>query len=212
MHHLALPAVTSAAIVLALAMASCAPAGPRAGASSVHEWPPAHPTSQDAFWERLQALCGAVGAAEGALLRAPAGDTQIDPAARLVVHFRECGDDELRFPLHVDDNRSRTWVFIRGDGALELRHDHRHPDGSEESNTWYGASTTDPGADHRQEFVIERGGVKSGWRVEIEPGHRFTYGTIRAGDWRHHLEFDLTRPVSPPPPPWGHETRPSQRP
>jgi hypothetical protein len=51
-----------------------------------------------------------------------------------------------------------------------------------------------------------------GWRVEIEPGLRYTYGTIRDGDWRHHLEFDLTSPVPAPPPPWGHETRPSQRP
>jgi hypothetical protein len=165
---------------------------------------------QDAFWANLAALCEA--AAEGTLLRAPEGDTQIDPAARLVVHFRECGSEELRFPLHVDDNRSRTWVFIRHEDRLELRHDHRHEDGTEEANTWYGATTLQQGSANRQEFVIERDGVRSGWRVEIEPGERYTYGTIRDGAWRHHLEFDLTRPVPAPPPPWGHETRPSQRP
>ena len=49
------------------------------------------------------------------------------------------------------------------------------------------------------------------WRVEIEPGRRFTYGTIRDGVWRHHMEFDLSRSVVLPPLPWGHETRPSQR-
>jgi hypothetical protein len=167
-------------------------------------------TAQDAFWRNLQTLCG--HAAEGRLLRAPAGDTQIDPGARLVVHFWECGEDELRFPLHVDDNRSRTWVFIRHADALELRHDHRHPDGSEESNSWYGASTMSPGTATRQEFVSPRNGVLGGWRVEIEPGRRYTYGTIREGEWRHHLEFDLTRPLQPPPLPWGYETRPSQRP
>jgi hypothetical protein len=167
-------------------------------------------TAQDAFWVQLQALCESAAAAEGRLLQAP--DTQISPDARLVVHFRECGDEELRFPLHVDENRSRTWVFIRHTDRLELRHDHRHPDGTEESNTWYGATTLTPGTPGRQEFVSERNGVLSGWRVEIEPGRRFTYGTIRAGDWRHHLEFDLTRRADVPPPPWGHETRPSQRP
>lgn len=165
---------------------------------------------QDAFWRHLQSLCP--GAAEGELLRAPAGDTQIDPDAPLVVHFWECGENELRFPLHVGDNRSRTWVFIRRENALELRHDHRHPDGTEEANTWYGASTMDQGTATRQEFVFERDGMLVGWRVEIEPGRRFTYGTIREGGWRHHMEFDLTGDVPPPPLPWGHETRPSQRP
>jgi hypothetical protein len=165
-------------------------------------------TPQDAFWHNLQALCE--GAAEGRLLQAP--DEQIDPNARLVVHFRECGEEELRFPLHVDENRSRTWIFIRHDDHLELRHDHRHADGTEETNTWYGATTLDEGTANRQEFVSDRNGMLVGWRVEIEPGQRYTYGTIRDGEWRHHLEFDLTRPAEIPPPPWGHETRPSQRP
>jgi hypothetical protein len=117
----------------------------------------------------------------------------------------------LRFPLHVDENRSRTWVFIRHADQLELRHDHRHADGTEESNTWYGATTLTEGTASRQEFVTERNGVQSGWRVEIEPGQRFTYGTIRNGEWRHHLQFDLTQPADIPPLPWGHGTRPSQR-
>jgi hypothetical protein len=163
---------------------------------------------QDAFWENLQALCP--GAAEGELLQAP--DDQIDPEARLVVHFWECGEDELRFPLHVDENRSRTWVFIRHPGSLELRHDHRHEDGTEEENTWYGASTVAEGTPGRQEFVFDSDGVMLGWRVEIDPERRYTYGTIRDGEWRHHLEFDLSRPAGTPPLPWGHETRPSQRP
>lgn len=165
---------------------------------------------QHVFWANLQGLCES--AAEGTLLRAPEGDTQIPPDARLIVHFRECGDEELRFPLHVDRNRSRTWVFIRHQDHLELRHDHRHEDGTEEANSWYGATTLDEGTASRQEFVMQRNGMWVGWRVEIEPGRRYTYGTIRDGAWRHHLEFDLTAPVEAPPPPWGHETRPSQRP
>ena len=165
---------------------------------------------QDAFWANLQDLCS--GAAPGELLQAPEGDTQIDPDARLVVHFWECGEHELRFPLHVDENRSRTWVFIRHEDGLELRHDHRYEDGTEEENTWYGATTVDEGTATRQEFVSERNGMPVGWRVEINPGERFTYGTIRDGAWRHHLEFDLTQDAEEPPLPWGHETRPSQRP
>jgi hypothetical protein len=165
---------------------------------------------QREFWTNLQALCNT--AAAGTLRQAPPGDTQIDPTARLVVHFWECGEHELRFPLHVNDNRSRTWVFIRHADKIELRHDHREADGRESSNTWYGASTIASGSPTRQDFVTERNGATSGWRVEIEPGKRFAYGTARNGEFRHHLEFDLTKPVTVPPLPWGNSVRPSQRP
>ncbi len=197
------------ALPLALAVA-CAPADADPDPVADDTEVAATEQPQDAYWANLQALCDAAYAGE--LLQAPEGDTQIDPDARLVVHFRECGDEELRFPLHVDDNRSRTWVFIRHDDRLELRHDHRYEDGTEEENTWYGAFTQEEGTANRQEFVSDRNGVMGGWRVEIEPGERYTYGTIRDGEWRHHLEFDLTEEVDAPPPPWGHETRPSQRP
>jgi hypothetical protein len=167
----------------------------------------ATPTAQDAFWTNLQGLCES--SHEGVLLRAPEGDTQVPPDARLVVHFWECGEDLLRFPFHVGDNHSRTWWFIRHEGRIELRHDHRNRDGTEEATSWYGAFTREAGTATRQEFTSERNGIVSGWRVEIVPGERYTYGTIRNGEWRHHLEFDLTREVDRPPLPWGHEVPPS---
>lgn len=165
---------------------------------------------QQTFWASLQALCGR--AAAGRLVAAPPGDTQIDPTAPTVVHFWECSETELRFPLHVSDNRSRTWVFIRHADGIELRHDHREPDGTESRTTWYGASTMTSGTAQRQDFVTERNGMTSGWRVEIVPGKEFAYGTSRNGEWRHHLVFDLSAPVAAPPLHWGHAVRPSQRP
>lgn len=182
---------------LALLLASAVPASSQEASSP-----------QDVFWANLQSLCQS--AAEGQLLQAP--DNQVDPNARLVVHFWECGDEEIRAPFHVGDNHSRTWVFIRHEGALELRHDHRNPDGTEEGNTWYGSMTLTEGSETIQEFVTQRGEVTSGWRVEVVPGVRYSYGTIRNEEWRHHLVFDLSAPVALPPLPWGHETRPSQRP
>lgn len=208
----ALAAARTVALAALVLLPACGPADDGADeASSAASAAAVAETPQDAYWQNLQALCESTTAAAGELLQAP--DDQIDPESALVVHFRECGDEELRFPLHVDDNRSRTWVFIRHDDHLELRHDHRHEDGIEESNTWYGATTMEEGSANSQEFGTERAdGSRGGWRVMIEPGQRYTYGTIRDGEWRHHLEFDLTTPVDAPPPPWGHETRPSQRP
>lgn len=192
-----LPAAAVSGLLLASSLAG-------AGALSAQDAPTAH----DQFWANLQALCET--AVEGELLQAP--DEQITPDQRLVVHFWECGDTEIRFPLHVDDNRSRTWVFIRHDDHLELRHDHRYEDGSEESNTWYGDTTIEEGSATRQEFATRRGEMWSGWAVEIEPGVHFTYGTMRNGEFRHHLRFELDNEVDIPPPHWGHEVRPSQRP
>ena len=204
------PPLALLVLVALMALSACAPSDDEpAGDPSGDLAVAAQAGAQDAFWANLGALCES--AAEGVLLQAP--DDQIDPEARLVVHFWECGEEEIRFPLHVDENRSRTWVFIRHADRIELRHDHRNPDGTEESNTWYGASTLEEGTPYRQEFVTEReDGSLGGWRVEVQPGERYTYGTIRDGEWRHHLEFDLTRPVELPPMHWGHEVRPSQRP
>lgn len=187
-------------VLLIVGMAACTPADEP---ESVQVLSP-----QNEFWVNLASLCES--AAAGELLQAP--DTQIDPEADLVVHFWECGAEELRFPLHVDDDRSRTWVFILHPDGIELRHDHRNADGTEEENTWYGAKTIDEGTANRQDFVMVRGEMTSGWRVEIYPGDRFEYGTARNGEWRHHLVFDLTEPVTLPPMHWGYETRPSQRP
>lgn len=198
-------------IPLLLFLVACAP-GDSDGAATPDN--PADTTlqetaaPQDAFWANLQSLCES--AAEGELLQAP--DDQISPDARLLVHFWECGESELRFPLHVDENRSRTWVFIRHDDRLELRHDHRNEDGSEEANTWYGDTTLDEGTANRQEFATRQGDLVTGWAVEIVPGEHFTYGTMRNGEFRHELRFALPAEAELPPMHWGHDVRPSQRP
>ncbi len=201
-------AVLTFAALLAFALSACGPDDAREAEAPADQETAAAESPQDGFWANLQGLCES--AAEGELLQAP--DDQISPDADLVVHFWECGDREIRFPLHVDDNRSRTWVFIRHDDHLELRHDHRHEDGTEEDNTWYGATTISEGTANRQEFATQRGESIGGWAVEIEPGVHFTYGTMRDHEWRHHLRFDLTEEVDLPPTHWGHDVRPSQRP
>jgi len=44
------------------------------------------------------------------------------------------------------------------------------------------------------------------WTIEIVPGELFAYGLRREGtDRRFRVEFDLTRPIDPPPAPWGHD-------
>jgi hypothetical protein len=41
------------------------------------------------------------------------------------------------------------------------------------------------------------------WTVELRPGQSYVYDLQRVGtDRRFRVEFDLTRPVTAPPPPW----------
>ena len=44
--------------------------------------------------------------------------------------------------------------------------------------------------------------VPNVWAVEISPGRTFAYELRRPGRFVR-IEFDLTRPVTAPPPPWG---------
>lgn len=166
---------------------------------------------QDEFWNNLRALCGQ--AFEGRVVEGSAATDATFKDKLLVMHVRACGDDEIRIPFHVGDNRSRTWVLTRTAGGLRLKHDHRHEDGSEDKITQYGGDTADTGTAEKQEFPADKftaGLIPAAktniWTMILEPGRTFGYGLRReAENRRFRVEFDLTRPVSAPPAPWGSE-------
>lgn len=164
---------------------------------------------QQQFWNALTELCG--NAYSGTATEAPAGDTTFNEP--LVMHVRNCSDTEIRIPLHVGDDRSRTWVITRTDSGLRLKHDHRHEDGTEDEQTQYGGDTEDPGTAERQEFPADDytaelipEAATNVWTIEVVPDRMFAYALRREGtDRRFRIEFDLTQPVEPPPAPWGAE-------
>jgi hypothetical protein len=208
---------TSPLPLVLLLLGACGPAAAGPGAPVPAAARAGSP--QEAFWGNLREQCGR--AYPGRLTLEPPGDEMLTGTEELVVHFRQCGADTLRVPFHVEKeatgtwDRSRTWVFMRMPAGLELRHDHRHEDGTPDENNWYGARTRDEGTANRQEFILEErraaDGSTLGWRVEVVPGERYTYGTIRGGEWTWRVDFDLGRAVPTPPAPWGHEgTAPSR--
>jgi hypothetical protein len=170
---------------------------------------PAPASEQDAFWASLQRLCG--NAYEGRLVQGNATDTAFQ-GNRLVMHVRQCSEREVRIPFHLGENRSRTWIVTRTENGLRLKHDHRHEDGSEDQVTQYGGHTRDRGLPTRQEFWADAhtatlipAAATNVWTMEVLAGDRFAYALRREGtDRRFRVEFDLTRPVSPPPAPWGY--------
>jgi hypothetical protein len=167
---------------------------------------------QKQFFSRLTALCGR--AFEGRIASPPVEADASFAGKKLVMHVRNCSANEIRIPFHVGEDRSRTWVITRTPSGLRLKHDHRHEDGSEDKLTQYGGDTLERGSAERQEFPADQfskdmfvrqnipQSVPNVWAMEVHPLRMFAYELRRPGRF-FRVEFDLARPVAPPPPPWG---------
>lgn len=165
----------------------------------------------DVFWDSLQALCGQ--AFVGQVVEGTAPGDDAFRQERLVMEVRSCSETEIRIPLHVGANRSRTWVLTRTPGGLRLKHDHRHEDGTEDVVTQYGGDARPGGSAEQQEFPADKFTAEllpaartNVWTISIKPGQMFGYGLHREAEGRRfRLVFDLRHPVPAPPAPWGHE-------
>ena len=215
--------------VLLAACASTPATAPTSGpASAVMSPAPAGdadlplPQAIDAFLAALSARCGQAFAG---VVEIDVPETADSPFAGkpLVMHVRECARDAVRVPFHVGDDRSRTWVFTRTPSGLRFKHDHRHADGSPDALTMYGGDAAVARAPARSSLRIafpvdaesiamfQAGGrtvsTTNTWAVELS-GNRFVYELSRPGGRLFRVAFDLDRPVSAPPPPWGAAAAP----
>jgi len=167
---------------------------------------PAHPA--DRFWEALRPLCGK--AFEGRLTEGTEASDAAIGQQRLVMHVRSCSAGEIRIPFHVGENRSRTWVINRTADGVRLKHDHRHEDGTADQVSQYGGDTRPGDDDLTLEFFADEHTAKlipaartNIWTLAVEPPRTFAYALRRENSGRRfRVDFDLTNPVSAPPPPW----------
>ncbi len=172
--------------------------------------PVAQPQAE--FMANLAALCGKAFA--GKVVKGNASDDKMR-SQLLVMHVRECSPSVVKIPFHVGEDRSRTWVFRQTAAGLQLKHDHRHADGSSDKVTMYGGDTATAGTANAQAFPADAESKAmftanqmtvsnaNTWQVEIVPGQYYRYGLTRPGR-EFMVEFDLTKPITPPPAPWGH--------
>jgi hypothetical protein len=160
------------------------------------------------FWKEMEQLCGK--AFTGEVVAAPANDTLFKNKI-LLMHVRKCDENKIRIPFVVGGDRSRTWVFTLSEDNIELKHDHRHRDGSEDSITQYGGRTVNSGSATLQVFpadpfttAILPAAFANVWWVELVPGKYFTYNLRRMNTDRwFSIRFDLSKPVEAPEAPWG---------
>lgn len=165
-------------------------------------------TAQQKFWESLQSLCGK--SFEGRIIVVPEGDTTF-VGKKLVMHVRKCGENIIKIPFFVGQDKSRTWVFTKTKSGILLKHDHRHADGSPDKLTMYGGHTTHGGHAGMQVFPADHetlnmlpAAVGNVWWIEILEGKTFTYNLRRIHTDRFFsVGFDLTKVVAQPETPWG---------
>lgn len=165
-------------------------------------------TPSQKFWDNLKAHCGK--AYEGKLVT-PEPDPRF--AGKLVMHVRSCEEGTLRIPFFVGEDRSRTWVLTMDDqGLIQLKHDHRHADGSEDQVTQYGGMASNTGSATTQFFPADQftanmlpAAVGNVWWITVDETS-FTYNLRRLGANTHFsVRFDLTKAVETPDAPWGWE-------
>jgi len=142
--------------------------------------------TRDAYFSALRDLCGA--RYEGAMTFPTEGRDEF-AGKLLVATFASCTGAEIRVPFEVGADRSRTWIFRRSADGLELKHDHRHPDGSPDEVTMYGGAARPGGTARSQSFAADAHTVElipeaatNVWTVSLsEDGTRLTYHLERDG-------------------------------
>lgn len=165
---------------------------------------PPHPLLQ-----ALQPYCQQAFAGQLISNDAADADMQHQP---LVVHVQYCRGNEMRLAFHVGTDASRTWVLRQLPAGLQLKHEHRHQDGSDDELTRYGGvtgvSSTLPAvfpADAYTQLMFSALGrhaaMQNSWSFDWQ-AQQLTYSLRRPARY-FAVRFDFTKPVSLPAPAWG---------
>lgn len=167
--------------------------------------------THDAFFSSIAQHCGK--AFEGKVTVDNQPSSAFDN--KLVMFVRKCDQTELQIPFYVGNNASRTWIIKKTGSGLNLKHDHRLKDGTDDPVTMYGGHTLDAGYKQIQSFPVdqyskelfaEQGlpqSITNIWQIYIYPDV-FSYRLVREGR-EFRVDFDLTKPIPAPAAPWGYQ-------
>lgn len=145
------------------------------------------PDARTGFMATLQGLCGQ--RFEGKL--AYAIDPESEFAGKKLGTHVVCAADGVRMPVTVGEDRSRTWIFTSTASGLELRHDHRHADGTPDAVTMYGGWAREGGNALSQSFLADAHTAK------VAPGSDTNVWTVSFSEDRKELRYRLERHGKP---------------
>ena len=157
-------------------------------------------TEAETFMNKLAAHCG--NAYRGQVIF-PADGTDPFAGEELVMHVQACSDTAVMIPFTVGKDKSRTWVIRTTPEGLQLKHDHRHEDGTPDEVTMYGGVSGLPTTDLIQRFPADAhtarlipAAATNEWTLAISPdGKTFSYILKRDNKMRFQADFDLTKPL-----------------
>ena len=171
-----------------------------------------HLSAQTAFMDAFKPYCGQAFPAK------IVADNQPSPAwdFPLVVHIRDCEENVVRMPLHVGDDRSRTWVLTQHAGYIDFQHYHLQEDGTPDAVSPYGGQTIAAGEASVQAFPVDEASkalfIENGlevsttntWTIRFVDEHTMSYQLSRPGRL-FEVHVDLSQPIDVPPPAWGYK-------
>lgn len=163
--------------------------------------------AHDKFFNNLLSTCG-----HSYLGQVVEGNENDDTwrQSKIIIHTPACtsrATQEIRIPLHVGENKSRTWIISKTQSGLRLKHDHRHDDGTPDDVTMYGGDTATNGTANTQAFPVDEFSkalfvefgldvsVTNTWTISIEPDDMLSYRLSRPGRV-FQVNFDLSKPVN----------------
>lgn len=152
------------------------------------------------FISSLSAHCG--NAYNGKVIF-PADGTDPFAGKELVMYVQSCSDSLVMIPFTVGEDKSRTWMIRKTPEGLQLKHDHRHEDGTPDEVTLYGGLSASPASSLTQQFPADAHTAQlipaastNIWILELSPdGKTFSYILKRDNQMRFQADFDLTKPL-----------------
>ncbi len=156
--------------------------------------------AHQAFFDNLASLCGNKFKGEETYTAEGRDNWQ---GKALIMEVILCTDENIHISLAVDDDHSRTWMFMAEEGQLRFRHDHRHVDGTPEEVTLYGGYATNAGNALVQYFPADDYtcqlidyACKNEWVVMLSDDmSKFSYILSLDGVMRFQADFDLSHPL-----------------
>jgi hypothetical protein len=153
------------------------------------------------FFNNLKTLCG-LSFSGRQIFMAEGRESWEDRT--MIMYVDLCDDDAILIPFHLDEDKSRTWMFLNEEGQLRFRHDHRHEDGTPEDITMYGGYSDPERATAfyqvfpADEYTIELipRSIASEWVVELKYEMTvFSYQLHHEGELIFQADFDLRSPL-----------------
>ncbi len=151
-----------------------------------------------AFFDNLKKLCGHSFIGDTVFPEDPSHDFA-DKA--LIIKVAECSENQIKVPFQVGTDKSRTWVFTLTPSGLELKHDHRHADGTPDKITMYGGLSNKSGSALAQHFPADAYTAKlipaaatNIWTIELKSNaQELVYSLKRHDKPRYRAEFRQTK-------------------